>query len=499
MRKTNGTIVLLVLDGWGCLPPSPYNAISLAKTPCWDACWKHDPHVLLEASGTEVGLPEGQMGNSEVGHLTMGAGRVVDQDLTRIHKAIRAGSFAEHPLLLAAFATAKAQNRAIHLMGLLSPGGVHSHESHLYALLDAAKQQHCNQVFVHPILDGRDTPPRSAESSLSSLTHLCKKTGAQIATVVGRYYAMDRDKRSERTEQAYQLIAQGEAPYHATSAISALQMAYKRGESDEFVKPTLIEHHPIKAGDVVICFNFRADRMRQLCAALREKAEPIQLLTFTEYTPDLKAEILFPNPPLTHMLGAYLADLGCSQLRLAETEKYAHVTFFFNGGLEKTFKNEERILIPSDKVATYDLAPKMQVEAITDALIKAIQSKEFDFVLCNFANADMVGHTGNLKATIEAIEAIDKALARLVEAIKHDNTAQLLITADHGNAECLFDDINDQPHTAHTTSKVPLLYVGKKGVAATQKEGTLKDIAPTILQLMGLPIPPEMMGKGLLQ
>lgn len=513
------TLVLLILDGWGYLPDSPYNAITQAKTPCWDHCWSEHPHVLLEASGREVGLPEGQMGNSEVGHLTIGAGRIVDQDLTRIHKAIATGHFAENARLLAGLNFARTQQRAVHIIGLLSPGGVHSHESHLMALLDVAKRQACPAVFVHVILDGRDTPPQSAEASLSLLAKACIKTGATIASLTGRYYAMDRDNRWERTERAYRLLTEGEAAYHADTAMAGLHMAYARGENDEFVQPTLITIAPpaiardsvlppqaLQQGDVVICFNFRADRMRQLSMALvspdftyfKRKTWPVlgRFITFTDYMPALNAEVLFPNPPLEHMLGAYLAEKKCTQLRLTETEKYAHVTFFFNGGRETPFENEARILIPSEKVSTYDLSPAMRVVEITDRLIEAILERKYDFILCNFANADMVGHTGKLIPTIQAIEAIDRSLARIVAAIQQSKT-QLLITADHGNAECLFDTENKQPHTAHTTSKVPLVYIGNESVIARQSEGALKDIAPTILELKGLPIPAEMTGTPL--
>jgi 2,3-bisphosphoglycerate-independent phosphoglycerate mutase len=512
-------MVLLILDGWGYLPDSPHNAITQANTPCWDRCWTERPHVLLEASGTEVGLPEGQMGNSEVGHLTIGAGRIVDQDLTRIQRDIATGHFAQHPGLLSALSIAKAQQRAVHCIGLLSPGGVHSHESHLLALLDIAKQQLCSTVFVHAILDGRDTPPKSALSSLSALSNACAKTGANIASITGRYYAMDRDNRWERTEQAYRLLVDGKANYSAITAQAGLNAAYARGEHDEFVQPTLITlsnpniprdntlpPQTIQKGDLVICFNFRSDRMRQLCTALTApKFDPFdrphyanlgKFMTFTDYNSTLNAEVLFPNPPLTHMLGAYLAENNCTQLRLTETEKYAHVTFFFNGGHEEPFKNEERVLIPSEKVATYDLSPSMRVVEITDKLIESILSKKYDFILCNFANADMVGHTGKLEPTIHAIEAIDTALARIIPVIESSD-AQLLITADHGNAECLFDSLNQQPHTAHTTSKVPLVYIGKKNIMAKQAQGTLKDIAPSLLSLKGFKVPPEMTGTPL--
>jgi 2,3-bisphosphoglycerate-independent phosphoglycerate mutase len=516
---TRDTLVLLILDGWGHLPASPYNAITQAKTPCWDRCWAEHPHVLLEASGTEVGLPEGQMGNSEVGHLTIGAGRIVDQDLTRIHKAIVTGHFAEHATLLAALNFAALQGRVVHCIGLLSPGGVHSHESHLLALLDAANRQSCATVFIHAILDGRDTPPQSAASSLSALTEACAKTGAQIASITGRYYAMDRDNRWERTEQAYQLLTEGKAPFHADSASAGLKLAYARGENDEFVQPTLITAasstltrysnlppQTIQTGDVVICFNFRADRMRQLSTALTapdfthftRQHWPVlgKFVTFTDYAPYLKAEVLFPTLPLQHMLGDYFAEQNCTQLRLTETEKYAHVTFFFNGGHEAPFKNEERFLIPSEKVTTYDLAPAMRVVEITDKLVEVILDRKYDFILCNFANADMVGHTGKLIPTIQAIEAIDRSIARIVTAIEQSQ-GQLLITADHGNAECLFDAVNQQPHTAHTTSKVPLVYIGKPNITAIKNGGTLKDIAPSILKLKGLSIPSEMTGVPL--
>lgn len=511
MEKTVKPIVLIILDGWGYQESPQYNAISAAKKPVWDKLWQNCPHTLINGSGEAVGLPDNQMGNSEVGHLNIGAGRVVYQDFTRIEKSIAHGDFFTNPVLVHAVKNAVATDKAVHIMGLLSPGGVHSHEQQIFAMLQCAKQQGAQRVYVHAFLDGRDTPPQSALTSLQALENKCIELGCgQIASIIGRYYAMDRDKRWERIQLAYDLLTTGISKYHASSAAEGLANAYARGETDEFVKPTAIHtatHSSafINDGDVVVFMNFRADRARQLTRAFtdpqfkdfnRQKWPQLaEFVTLTQYATDIKASVAFPPEQLTHVLGAYIAERGFKQLRIAETEKYAHVTFFFNGGIEKPYPGEERILIPSAKVATYDLQPQMSAPELTESLVAAICSQQYALIVCNYANPDMVGHTGDFNATVKAIETIDQSLGRIIEALRESHT-EALITSDHGNAECMFDEKTQQPHTAHTCAPVPCIYIGRPAKVAPVV-GTLSDIAPTILYLMGLPQPQEMTGHRL--
>ncbi len=509
--STNKPVVLLIFDGWGYKINGQGNAISSAHTPVWDKLIENCPHTTLSGSGEDVGLPLGQMGNSEVGHLTMGAGRVIYQDLTLISKEIREGHFFSNPVLLEAFSKAARSKGAIHFMCLLSPGGVHSHEDHLFAALNMAREHHDGPIYVHAFLDGRDTPPQSAKASLEKLDRVLEKTKATLATVSGRYYAMDRDKRHERVKLAYDAIVFGRASYHAPDGVSALEQAYERKETDEFVKPTLIikpGEKPISIldGDIAIYMNFRADRARALSVALtdntfdgfdRENAPTLgEFVSLTEYDKNIKARVVYPPKDHKNVLGEYLQNHQRSQLHIAETEKYAHVTFFFNGGIEKPYQGEERILIPSPKVATYDLKPEMSAFELTDELVKQIGLEKFDFIVCNYANADMVGHTGNFEATVKAIETLDSCLAKIVSALEKVD-GQMLITSDHGNAECMVDEESHQPHTAHTLSLVPLVYVGKQPFHFIHENGTLSDIAPTLLKLMGLSQPPEMTGHCL--
>jgi len=498
--------VLLILDGWGYREKAQGNAIATALTPTWDKLKASCPHTLLSGSGEKVGLPSGQMGNSEVGHLTMGAGRVVYQELTRLSKAIETGTFFENPVLQNAFAQAHNTKRAVHIFGLLSPGGVHSHEDHIFACLKMARQHHQGPLYVHAFLDGRDTPPKSAQASLKKLTSFLEPLKANLASVCGRYYAMDRDQRFERTKMAFDAIAHGKAPFTAKSGEQALELAYQRQETDEFVQPTCMTNtRPLKEGDVVIYMNFRADRARALSEAFTAAhfngfdrgnfAKPGAFVTLTQYDSQLLANVAFLPVTIQKTLGEHLKDQKKTQLRIAETEKYAHVTFFFNGGKEPPLKGEQRVLIPSPKVATYDLKPQMHAPELTDALVKHILSQQFDVIICNYANADMVGHTGNFEATIKAIETLDSCLAKIVAALKKVD-GQVLITADHGNAEYMLDE-KGQPHTAHTSAPVPLLYVGQQPISL--KPGTLADIAPTLLSLMALPIPNEMTGQSLIK
>lgn len=506
-------VVLLILDGWGVSTGETGDAIHAAQTPTWDKLMAQAPHIVLSGSGEDVGLPQGQMGNSEVGHLTIGSGRVIDQDLSRISKAIRQGSFFQNPVLKETFAKLKNTSQALHIFGLFSPGGVHSHEDHILACIQMARESDVPSIFLHLFLDGRDTPPQSALASLEKLQNIIAPfPHVRVATVSGRYYAMDRDKRWDRVKKAYDAIVYGKAEFTAPSAIEALKLAYERGETDEFVSPTciLFNNHSVtlNTDDSVVYMNFRSDRARALTYALSDTTfsgfdrgthPPVlrDIVTLTEYDPKLTVKVAFPSQVHHNVLGEVLQNLHLKQLHLAETEKYAHVTFFFNGGKEPPYEGETRILIPSPKVATYDLCPQMSAEPVTDILVKNILEQQYDFIVCNFANADMVGHTGNFTATVQAIETLDKCLGKIVEAL---NTvgAEALITADHGNAECMLDLENDQPHTAHTLSFVPFVYVGKRHMTFTQSVGTLSDIAPTILTLMGLPIPPEMTGKSLI-
>ena len=498
-------VLLLILDGWGHREEAANNAIAQANLPHWRELIATCPHTLVETHGKYVGLPDDQMGNSEVGHMNIGAGRIVYQDLTRIDAAIEDGSFFANPALLGACAAAKQNNATLHVFGLVSPGGVHSSEDHILRLLELAKAQSVARVAVHAFLDGRDTPPQSAGAALEKLQAKCAALGnARIASVSGRYYAMDRDQRWERVKLAYDAIAEGTAEFHADNAFAALDAAYARGETDEFVKPTIIGAGAKFAdGDAVVYMNFRSDRARQLTRAFVDpkfdgfaRARALALSAFvslTEYSKDLAVTaIAYPPQSLSNSLGEYLATLGKTQLRIAETEKYAHVTFFFSGGREAPYAGEDRILVPSPKVATYDLKPEMSCPEVTDKLVEAIGSGKYDFIVCNIANADMVGHTGKLDAAIKAAEAVDAALGRLVAAIRKAG-GEMLISADHGNFEQMLD-ADGVPHTQHTLGPVPLVYVGRK---ATLAHGALRDLAPTALALMGVAQPAEMTGHSL--
>jgi 2,3-bisphosphoglycerate-independent phosphoglycerate mutase len=504
-------IVLIVLDGWGYRTETVHNAIAAAHKPNWDKLWQQYPHTTISGSGRCVGLPDGQMGNSEVGHMNIGLGRVVFQDYTRINEAIDSGEFFHNAVLMQAIQTAIAQQQAVHIMGLLSPGGVHSHEQQLFALIHLAAQQGAKRVYIHAFLDGRDTPPQSAAASLERLQAVIDKTNCgEIASICGRYYAMDRDKRWDRVQAAYDMLTLGLAPYSAQTALEGLAAAYARGETDEFVQPTLIATQTmpaiIKDGDVVINMNFRADRARELSYALTQAdfhgftrqvwPHVSAYVTLTEYATDIAAQVAYPPQSLRNGLGEILSQAHLTQLRIAETEKYAHVTFFFNGGNETTYPGEQRILVPSPKVATYDLQPEMSAYQLTEQLVAAINSQHYDFIVCNFANPDMVGHTGNFAAAVKAIEAVDTCLGKIIHAVQTVG-GEVLITADHGNAECMYDDHTKQPHTAHTTEPVPLLYIGRPAHFIIE-DGKLADLAPTILSLMHLPIPAEMTGRQLL-
>jgi len=506
-KSTHKPLLLMILDGWGYRPEREDNAIALAATPCWDSLWRDGPRGLIETSGAAVGLPEGQMGNSEVGHMNIGAGRIVFQDYSRIENAIQDGSFESNPKILAAVEAAVKASGCVHVMGLLSPGGVHSHEDHFIETVRVAAQHGAAAVTVHAFLDGRDTPPRSAEPSIRRMQELLDTLpGATFGTLSGRYYAMDRDQRWDRVEKAYRAIVTGTADHHAASALKGLEEAYARDENDEFVQPTVIgEAAGVKDGDVVIFVNFRADRARELTMAFvsdhfdgfpRVKIQLGAFVCMTEYMAGLPVSVVFPTESLPRLLGQELAAHGLRQLRIAETEKYAHVTFFFNGGQETPFPLEERVLVPSPRIATYDLQPEMSLPELTAQLVEAIQSGTFDVIICNVANPDMVGHTGSLDAAIEAVTAVDKCLASVTTAIDAVG-GEMLITADHGNIEQMSDPVSGQKHTAHTTNKVPLVFHGR--AARMESEGSLRDIAPTMLALLGLPQPPEMTGHPLLE
>lgn len=505
MSNSPKPVALIILDGWGYSEDPKDNAIMAANTPNWDKYWDQYSHTLISGSGTDVGLPDGQMGNSEVGHLNLGAGRVVYQDYTRISKDIETGDFFDNPALLKAIDKAVSKDKAVHLMGLLSPGGVHSHEDHIHAAIKLCKQRGAKKVYIHAFLDGRDMPPRSAEDSLIKLDKVCQEVGVgRLATMVGRYYAMDRDNRWERVELAYDMLTQGEAEYQFIDGVTALNAAYERDENDEFVKATVIgEAAPIEDGDSVIFMNYRADRARQISKAFandgfdgfERKVRPAlaDFVMLTQYATDINASIAYPPISMSNVLGEHLMKLGKKQLRIAETEKYAHVTFFFNGGVETPFTGEDRELIPSPDVATYDLQPEMNAQLVTDHLVKVIENQEYDAIICNFANPDMVGHTGNFEATVKAIEALDVCIGRIVEALEKVG-GEALITADHGNAEKMADATTGQAHTAHTSEPVPLLYIGRKAEPVVNN-GVLSDLAPTLLTLMDLPIPDEMTGR----
>lgn len=502
--------VLIILDGWGYRQDTESNAIFHANTPTLDKLMANTPNMLIETSGMAVGLPDGQMGNSEVGHVNLGAGRTVYQDFTRITKAIADDEFKDTPALCEAVDKAVAENKAVHLCGLMSPGGVHSHQDHIFAMIDAAHARGATKIYLHAFLDGRDTPPRSAEKPLMLAQEKFAALGCgQVASLIGRYYAMDRDQRWERIEAAYNVMVSGKGEYEYDSATEALAAAYARDENDEFVAPSVIktptgEPVTVEDGDAVIFMNFRADRARQFTRAFTEenfdgfnKLKTPKLADFvmlTQYAADIKASCAFPPTPLNNVLGEWLEKKGKTQLRISETEKYAHVTFFFSGGREDTFVGEDRVLIPSPKVATYDLQPEMNSVLLTDKLVEAIEAGEHDVIICNYPNGDMVGHTGKFDAAVKACEAVDVAISRVLTALEKSG-GECLITADHGNAEQMIDPVSGQAHTAHTCEPVPLIYVGREATMAAK--GTLSDISPTILTLMGLEQPEEMTGSSL--
>ncbi|WP_341664169.1 2,3-bisphosphoglycerate-independent phosphoglycerate mutase [Vibrio sp.] len=504
-------LALVILDGYGHREETASNAIANAHTPVIDSLLANNPNTLISASGLDVGLPDGQMGNSEVGHTNIGAGRVVYQDLTRITKSIADGEFEYTPALVEAINAAVKADKAVHIMGLMSPGGVHSHEDHIYAAVEMAAKQGANKIYLHCFLDGRDTPPRSAENSLKRFDQLFERLGkGRIASLVGRYYAMDRDNNWERVEVAYDLLTQAQAEFQSSSAVAGLQAAYERGENDEFVKATSIktaeqEEALMQEGDAVIFMNYRADRARQITRAFvpefegfTRKALPnIHFVMLTQYAADIPLSIAFPPASLENTYGEWLSKQSHTQLRISETEKYAHVTFFFNGGVETEFEGEERQLVASPKVATYDLQPEMSSAELTKKMVAAIDSGNYDTIICNYPNADMVGHTGVYEAAKSAIEALDTSLGKVVEAIQKVG-GQMLITADHGNAEMMVDPETGGTHTAHTNLPVPLIYVGDKQIEFKQG-GKLSDLAPTMLSLAGLPIPKEMTGEVLVK
>ena len=501
-------VALVIMDGWGYRADPGGNAIALARTPFFDRLWAGFPRTLIHASEERVGLPAGQMGNSEVGHLNLGAGRVVYQDLVRIGKSIRDGDFFRNPALLAAMEAAKEGGRALHLLGLLSDGGVHSHRTHLYALLRMARDRGVRRVFIHPFFDGRDTPPRSGIGHLKALLEETAGIGVgEVATVIGRYYAMDRDNRWDRIERAYDAMVRGEGkPFE--DPVAAVAASYEAGTTDEFIEPVVIvrDGRPvgsISPGDSVICFNFRADRVREILRALVLPGfdrfpvpGPIPLTTacMTEYDETFGLPVAFPPQMMQDILAQAIAAAGLRNLRIAETEKYAHVTYFFNGGEEKTFPGETRVLIPSPKVATYDLKPEMSADGVGERAVEEIGSGRHDLMILNFANCDMVGHTGVLEAAIRAVEAVDRNVQRVVEKIwEIGGTA--LVTADHGNAETMIDPGTGGPHTAHTTNLVPLVLADPRARGGRLREDrALEDIAPTLLNLLSLPVPSAMTG-----
>ena len=506
MAKRNGPrtpVVLIVLDGWGFRPGREGNAVELGATPTWHRLWARAPRTLLNASGLAVGLPEGQIGNSEVGHLNLGAGRVVSQDLVRISQAIQSGEFFRIPPLVQLCANVKRRGGALHLLGLIGSGGVHALDRHLAAAIKLGRE-HDLPVAIHAWLDGRDTGP---QSGLEFMQELVEGLGAPvISTVVGRYYAMDRDKRWERTKIAYDAMVHGVGE-PVPDPITAVRRAYEAGETDEFVKPRVITGTPrIRNGDGIFCFNFRADRMRQIVRALAlpgfdgfDTGEPrpaVELVTMTQYDATFPFPIAFGPMVLSQIVAQVLSERGKTMFRTAETEKYAHVTYFFNGGVETPYPGEERQLVPSQKVATYDLMPEMSAPGVTDVLCRAIEAGHHDFILCNYANGDMVGHSGVLPAAIQAVETVDSCLERVLRSVERRG-ATVLVTADHGNCELMIDPTTGGPHTAHTTNPVPFCIVGDDARGPLRHGGALCDVGPTVLRLLDVEPPPEMTGRDL--
>ena len=501
-------VVLIVLDGWGYREQREGNAIALADTPTWDALWGRHDRTLLEASGLRVGLPEGQMGNSEVGHLNLGAGRVVMQDLVRVSESVKDGSFFRNEAFLAACRRVRENGGTLHLMGLLGNGGVHGVDRHLFALIDLAERERVPKVAIHALLDGRDTLPKSALGFMQE-TVAYARGRATVASLGGRYFGMDRDKRWERTEQWYRAAVLGVGP-QATDPVAAIQAAYERGETDEFIHSMVIVENgepvaPMRDGDALITWNYRADRMRQIVRALStpdfsgfdvSRRPSLYIATMTMYDQTFTVPAAFPPQSMARIMGETLASVGRSQFRTAETEKYAHVTYFFNGGLETPYAGEERELVASQKVATYDLMPEMSAPGITDTLCRAIEARRHDFILCNYANADMVGHSGNLAATIRAVETVDRCLTMALKSAEKVG-ARVLVTADHGNSEMMIDPATGGPHTAHTSNPVPLVVVDPAGRRPLRSGGALCDVGPTILALMGIEQPAEMTGVDL--
>lgn len=498
-------VLLLILDGFGHRTEGEDNAILRARTPNIDRLKQQYAYGVIDASEQFVGLPSGQFGNSEVGHLNIGAGRVIDQDITRIDRDIETGAFAKNAVLVEAIE--KSKGKALHLLGLLSDGGVHCHERHIFAMIRAAQAAGVERIYLHAFLDGRDTPPKSAATNLKRLNKVLEDCpNAQLSTIVGRYWGLDRDKRWDRVELAYRLIVDGTAEFTAEDGLSALAAAYERGENDEFVKTTRIgDAHPIEDGDVVVFMNYRADRARELTSALTDnsfrafKARQPKLGYFASlnsYGEAFPNPVAYPPQTLKNSFGEYLSSQGLNQLRIAETEKYPHVTYFFNGGEELPYPGEDRILVPSPNVATYDLKPEMSAPEVTDEIVRAIASGHYHAIICNYANGDMVGHTGVFEAAVKAVETLDECVGRCVEAMLAAG-GEVLVTADHGNCETMHDDEHDQPHTQHTLNLVPFLYIGRK--ARIAEHGALKDISPSLLALMGLSQPAEMTGHSLIE
>ncbi len=514
MSAKRGPTLLCILDGWGYKESADCNAIDAANTPVWDRLWEENPHALVTTHGAAVGLPADQMGNSEVGHLNLGSGRVVYQEYTRICRSIRTHSFYDNQTLVDPIDAAINNNKAIHVLGLLSPGGVHSHEEHIHSIVRMAADRGAKKIYLHAFLDGRDTPPKSATASLEQMEQVFSEAGVGcFASITGRYYSMDRDRRWMRIEKSYRAMVEGESDHRASSALEALEMAYARGESDEFVDATVIAAEgevptQMEDGDAILFMNYRSDRARQLTEALileafegfeRERWPNFGSVTsLTEYKKEYQIPVAFPPERLNNVFGEYISKFGMHQLRIAETEKYAHVTFFFNGGREEPFPYEDRLLICSPDVQTYDQQPEMSAYEVTARLVDEIKGGDYDVIICNFANSDMVGHTGKMEAAVEAIETLDHCLEKVASAIREVN-GDMILTADHGNSETMCDRETGQPHTSHTMNPVPLIYLGNSIDVEEVMSGSLSDVAPTLLHILGLEVPTEMTGQSLLK